>query len=325
MPPRARAAKPVLTGAQRIPKPSQGWYRDPISGEKYRRVTTILDQGAPKDAMPFWYAVTVADSALSNLPYLVQASMSRAATEEARDWLKRAPTVRKEERADLGSAVHKAVEATILDAPMPEADDEEIADCLRHFTRFVRDWQVTFTASEMVVANDTDKYAGTLDALLCSDQIVGAMVLAGMLPAGTSCTIETMFDVKTGGAICWAGGPNGDGAIQAAGECVRVRPSEWKSCPGTAHPIKGVYGEAGVQQAAYRACNRAWLRDGTTVEMPPTHPVGIVLHLRPDGYLVVPVRCDDEVYGYFRHMIHVADWTANASKTVVANPLALGA
>lgn len=323
MPPRVR--KPAVTGADRIPKPSQGFYRDPLDPtNKYRRVTTILDQGVPADALKFWFALTVADSALANLPYLIQSSMSAGATREARDWLKRAPTQKKDERAELGSAVHKAVEATILGTPMPEADDLEIAECLRHFDRFIRDYQVEFTASEMVVANDTDRYAGTLDAMLVSESIVTALCVAGLLPADTDPTdptVSLMMDTKTGGEICWAGGPNGDANPTEAGLCVRLRPSEFKSCPGHPHPIKGVYGTAALQMAAYRSCNRAWLRDGTTVDMPPTHPVGVVLHLRPDGYLVVPAACGPEVFHYFRHAIVVAEWTAEKEKNVLGQAL----
>lgn len=317
MPPRARAVKPPVTGTARIPKPSQGWYRDPANpGVKYRRVTTILDQGVPTDGLKFWYALTVADCAMANLPYLVKASMSTTASTEARDWMKRSPTQKKDERAELGSAVHKAVEATILESPIPVTEDPEIDACLARFVEFVADWEIEFTASEMVVANDEQHYAGTLDAMFTSPKIVASLVAQGLLPTDADPSMELMMDTKTGGDICWAGGRG-----QQPGECIRVRPSEFKQCPGHPHPIKGVYESAGMQMSAYRACNRAWMRNGDTVPLPPTHPIGIVLHLRPSGYLPVPAKCGDDVYRYFQHAIVIAEWTAEFSKTVIAPPL----
>lgn len=319
MPPRVR--KPAVTGADRIPKPSMGWYRSPVDGEKYRRVTTVLDGGVPTDGLKFWYALTVADSALSNLPYLIQASMTATGRREARDWLKRSPTQKKDERAELGSAIHKAVEAKILDAPMPETDDLEIAECLRHFDRFVTEFDVQFEASEMVVASDQHKYAGTLDAMLISAPIVALLIQAGWLTPDADPATPLMMDTKSGGDICWAGGLDGNGNPTEPGLCVKVRPSEFKNCPGMPHPIKGVYGTAALQMAGYRACDKAWLRDGTVIDMIPTHPVGIVLHLRPDGFLPVPAKCGDEVFHYFKHAIVVAEWTSKKEKTVLGDAL----
>jgi hypothetical protein len=59
--------------------------------------------------------------------------------------------------------------------------------------------------------------------------------------------------------------------------------------------------------------------------MPSVHSTGIVLHLRPEGYRVVPVDCGDDVFAAFRHVQQVAAWTSGLAKTVIGQPLRLPA
>jgi hypothetical protein len=281
---RRRKAAPAPTGPDRIPKPSQGWYRDKVTGDKLRRVTTILSQGSTKgDVLALWAANLVAETAFNNLPALVSASLRPERRTEMYDWLRRAPLRKKDERADIGSAVHRIIEAHVLGQPIPAelTDDEEMAPYLANFLRFVEEWQVTFEASEMVVGNRTHGYAGTLDYLLRSPLIAAEF----NIPAST----VLMGDTKTGGEL----------------------------------DVKGVYPEAALQMSAYRRAEVAWLRDGSTVPMPATHSTGVVLHLRPEGYRLIPVVCDDRVFAAFRIVQQAADWVSGLSKTVVEPALVL--
>lgn len=199
------------------------------------------------------------------------------------DWLRRAPLRKKDERADIGSAVHRIIEAEVLGQPVPAEllDDEDMAPYLFHFGRFVRQWDVAFEASEMVVGNRTAGYAGTLDYLLRSPLIAAEFGV----PADT----VLMGDTKTGGEL----------------------------------DVKGVYPEAALQMSAYRMAEVAWLRDGSTVPMPATHSVGVVLHLRPEGYRVIPVACGDDVFAAFSIVQQAAAWVSGLSKTVVRPALTL--
>lgn len=283
-PARRRRTKPEPTGADRIPKPSQGWYRDPVTGDKLRRVTTILSQGSTKgDVLSIWAANLVAETAMANLPRLVAASMHSGQRTEMYDWLRRAPLRKRDERADIGSAVHRVIEAHVLGQPIPAevTEDPEMAPFLRNFLAFVRDWQVTFEASEMVVGNREHGYAGTLDYLLRSPLIAAHF--------GTPANKVFLGDTKTGGEL----------------------------------DVKGVYPEAALQMSAYRRAEVAWLRDGSTVPMPATHDRGVVLHLRPEGYRLIPVACGDEVFAQFRVAQQAAEWVSGLSKTVVGQALAL--
>lgn len=280
---RRRNAAPA-TGTDRIPRPSQGWYRVPDTGEKLRRVTTILSQGSTKgDVLVNWAANLVAETAMANLPTLVAGSRTPDQRAATYDWLRRAANRKKDERAEIGSAVHRLIEAQILGTPVP-ADllhDPELRPFVTHFLQFVTDWQVTFEASEMVVGSFEYGYAGTLDYLLRSPLIAAAFGV----PADT----VYVGDTKTGGEL----------------------------------DVKGVYPEAAQQMAAYRRAEAAWLRDGTRVPMPTTHDRGVVLHLRPEGYRLIPVDCGDDVFAAFRITQQAADWMSGLSKTVIGAPLGL--
>jgi hypothetical protein len=280
---RRKAAAPAPTGTDRIPQPSQGWYRVPGTDIKLRRVTTILSQGFPKPQLVFWAANLTAADAFATLPKLVAASLNPAEKEEAYDWLRKGHIRKKDERAEIGGAVHDVIEAHVLGTPIPESflSDEDIAPFVENFLRFVQEWEIEFEASEMVVGNLTDGWAGTLDYLFRSRPI--AQLLG--VPR------QTLFvgDTKTGGEL----------------------------------DEKGVYPEAGAQMSAYRRAEVAWLRDGTQIPMPRVHDVGIVLHLRPEGYRPMPLKCGDDVYEVFRHVQAVAEFQRALSKSVVGAPLTL--
>ncbi|MFY7069616.1 hypothetical protein ACOQFV_27475 [Nocardiopsis changdeensis] len=265
-------------GPARIPRRSTaGFYKCHTTGAMLRSVTTILGQGSPKPALVHWAGNLVAETAMESLPRLVKASRREETRVEAYDWLRRAHTRKKDERAEVGSAVHALIEAHVLGEPVPEQllTDPETAPYLEHFRRFVDDFEVTFEASEMVVASYTESYAGTLDYLLRSPHIAGGALLMG--------------DTKTGGEL----------------------------------DVKGVYPEAGVQMSAYAHAEYGWLRDGTRVPFPAdeVHDVGVVLHLRPEGYRLIPVKCGPEVFEAFRHIRHVADFNADLSPHLVGDAL----
>ncbi len=253
-----------------------GWYRDPLTGIKLRSVTTILSQGSPKHGLIYWAANLTARTALENLDYLAGADPA-----EAYEWLRRVHVRVKDDRAALGSAVHHLIEARVLGTPIPEtvASDPEMAPYLEHFEQFVADFQVEFTASEMVVANYTLGYAGTLDYLFRSPVIAE---LLGVDPA-----TEWLGDTKTGGEL----------------------------------DVKGVYPEAALQMVAYRNAEICWLADHTRVPMPATAETGFVLHLRPEGYRLIPTACDKTVLDAFLTVQRNAAWANGPAKTVLGDPL----
>lgn len=182
--PKGKPGDPLVRVATR------GYYRDPATGQRLKSVTTILTQGVPKEALIRWSANYTAETALANLPRLVRASRGTDAEFTATyDWLRGAPDRKKNDRGELGKAIHKLIEAKILGEPIPQAllDNPEFAPYMAVFLEFVEDFRVEFEASEMVVANYEREYGGTLDYMLRSP-----FIRRGRLQMG---------DTKSGGEL----------------------------------------------------------------------------------------------------------------------------
>lgn len=173
----------------------------------------------------------------------------------------------------------------------------ELAPFIEHFHQFETDWQPVWKASEMVVANPVHGYAGTLDYIIDGAGLIGDMLRGRGYAVDPG--VDVMGDTKTGG--------------------------EWNRVTSAGH-VHGVYPEAGLQMSAYRNAEVCWLRSGERVPMPATAEVGVILHLRPEGYRVYPARCGDLEYSYFRHAQMVDEWSsriasAKADESVIGKAL----
>lgn len=278
-----------------------GYYADHVSGDRLRSVTTILSGGVPKPGLVHWAGNTCTDSAIEHLPALVAASRYPDRLAELRNWITRAHTRKKDERAEVGSAVHAIIEARLLGTTPPASvkvgdeewalDGPELAPYIEQFHRFETEWEPTWLASEMVVANPDDGYAGTLDYIIGGyGPIKHALNAQGYDLGG----LDVMGDTKTGG--------------------------EWNRQTAAGH-VHGVYPEAGLQMSAYRRATTCWLRSGERAPMPATAEVGVVLHLRPEGYRLYPVRCGDLEYRYFRHAQMVDEWSSRMASAKADDPV----
>lgn len=151
--------------------------------ERYFGVTSIIDNGIPKPALMGWAVKETALYAIQNLDIL-KAHVAKDLDEHGRlpvfDEKTRKPTTEgcleaykllwnsryagKERAAKLGSDIHEAIEAYVLDKPMPEWPDE-IAPYLENAVKFLTDFEVVVEMTEASVYNRTQKYAGTLDMI----------------------------------------------------------------------------------------------------------------------------------------------------------------
>lgn len=157
-------------------------YTWPVTGEKFFSVTTILSAIA-KPALVNWAAKEVATFAVENTEsWLALANTGQR--EAAIDLLKRSPYRTKTKAADLGSAVHKAVEAHTLGQPVVVDWPEDVAPFMAQFEGFYRESSPEFLLSEATVYNRSQAYAGTLDMIV-------------RLPDGQ----VWIIDVKTGKGI----------------------------------------------------------------------------------------------------------------------------
>lgn len=153
-------------------------------GENFWSVTTVLD-ALPKPALMYWAAKLVAEFSVDNLDTLK--SLDRTAAVQL---AKGAPNRDRDKKADVGTAVHEAVEALILDKPLPDWD-ATVAKHMDQFLQFVKDFDVHFEASEAQVFNRTERYAGTFDFTAVIPK------LPSLGYAGPKC----LGDVKTGKGI----------------------------------------------------------------------------------------------------------------------------
>ncbi len=89
---------------------------------------------------------------------------------------------------------------------------------------------------------------------------------------------------------------------------------DWKT-------TKSIYPEVGLQLAAYRYADHVIDQYGTTSPIPSLNG-GAVLHVKENGYELVPLRCDEQVFEIFVALRNFTfEWMAELSKTVVGAPL----
>jgi hypothetical protein len=137
---------------------------------KFWSVTTIVNGGLPKPVLVNWAKLFVARYAVENFSKL-GALLDPGETgfvdrEGAIGWLKESPYRDRDRRGALGTLVHDAAEAYILDKPHPKWDDAT-RPRMEQFLRFLDDHQPNYLDGmvEAPVYNRAERYAGTLDGI----------------------------------------------------------------------------------------------------------------------------------------------------------------
>lgn len=145
-------------------------------GERFWSVTTVIGC-LNKPAIPAWAAKRAAEFAVEQSgawQQLVENGQHKAAV----DLIKGAPWRERDAAADVGTAVHRAVEALTLGRPMP-AYPAEVAGHMEQFEQFLAAFKPEFELAEATLYHRGHKWAGTLD---------GIMTIGGK---------RTIFDIKT--------------------------------------------------------------------------------------------------------------------------------
>lgn len=127
-------------------------------------VTTIGEYGIPKPGLVHWAGIEVARCAINHIPKLARLRGEQA-REDAYQWLRRAAERKRDEAAEFGGLFHDYAEARVLGKPIPPAS-AEMRPFLDALLRFLDEHQPVFHATEMVVANVDDRWAGRLDAVV---------------------------------------------------------------------------------------------------------------------------------------------------------------
>lgn len=85
----------------------------------------------------------------------------------------------------------------------------------------------------------------------------------------------------------------------------------------------GVHEEVGIQLAAYRFAPHIIRPDGSRTPMPKTTG-GAVVHVRPEGWALVPVKADEEMFEVFTHLRAIFDYEKVTKGTVIGRTIASG-
>lgn len=82
----------------------------------------------------------------------------------------------------------------------------------------------------------------------------------------------------------------------------------------------GVHAEVALQLSAYERADYILRPDGTQVELPRLDAAA-VLHLRPEGWHLVPIQTSDEAFAVFLALKEVMEWEKRLSKAVIGKPI----
>lgn len=153
-------------------KSGSRWYE--WRGQKYWSVTTIISGGCPKPVLVPWAKKFTAEYAVDNFKklgaLLEPDAEGRIDRQAAVDWLKGAAYRDRDRAGDIGTEVHKAIEAYTLGKPFPKWS-LPIEPMMKQFERFLADYEPEYEEgmSEAPVFSRTQAYAGTLDSVVTID------------------------------------------------------------------------------------------------------------------------------------------------------------
>lgn len=198
-------------------------YQHPVTGAEVPSVTTVLNV-VSKPALPYWAAKAAAEYAARSWKTLSELSeVERVAL------IKGAPWRESEAKADLGTAVHDAVDAWCTDRYMPEWAPG-VAPFMEQFVAFLGAREPKFMHNEATVWSHKYGYAGTLD------------FIAGINSRLTICDVKSGRDVYSEASLQLAALANADCILRPDGTeeplppcelaaVLHLRPRSWALIP----------------------------------------------------------------------------------------------
>lgn len=224
-------------------------------------VTTILRVVDKSGPLVGWAKRITAEAAVDHRTEL-EKWVGLGGRDGAVQFLTKAAVAQRDRAANAGSEVHQLAEAIVRGHPVVVVP--ELAPYLTSYQGFLDAFEPEFLAAEEMVANATEGYAGTLDAIA---RIAGEV---------------WMLDIKTG---------------------------------------KGLYPETAMQMAAY--ANAEFIGrpgDAQRYAIPPIEGYGVV-HLRPEGFELVPYSVTDATFRAFLAARDLYAWTLGEGSTVIGQPI----
>lgn len=140
-------------------------YTHPVTGEQVPSVTTVIGI-IDKPALPRWAAKAAAEYAAKAWDTLTALDPDERVT-----LIKGAPWKESGKAADLGTAVHDAIDRWCRDEPSGDWAPG-VEPFMEQFALFLADRDPQFTHNEVTVWNRTHGYAGTLDFIATINGLV---------------------------------------------------------------------------------------------------------------------------------------------------------
>ncbi|MFH0917008.1 MAG: hypothetical protein V1912_11280 [bacterium] len=154
-----------------------------FDGKRYWSVTTIIKNGLPQPQIKEWAQTSVAEFAVANHRQIaamlgtvrvvrldnkkgspIYVVSDPDAVAGAISWLRNAPYREGERKKNVGSAIHEAIEASILGTPRSEPDPDLLPQ-MEAFHQWEADFKPEYLMAEASVYSDQEQYAGTLDII----------------------------------------------------------------------------------------------------------------------------------------------------------------
>lgn len=263
-----------------------------IDGQDYGRVTSLIDGGVPKPALFNWAKKVVADTALDSLDFL-PSLIERGGVDAAAKWLKDSTYRTRDAAAQQGTYLHEAMEAHLLggeySGELTQAiqDNENLNPMIQHgydLLANVADRQA-WSHVEAFVFSPAHGYAGTLDGILTTSEPSLVKHFGGDERRGDSVTLL----------------------------------ADWKTS-------RFVYDTHSLQLTAYRYAEKMLDREtGQIVDRKPVDVDGaVVLHVRPEGWKVVPVATTARQFDVFLGVTETARWMNTEARPSVGKAILTG-
>ncbi len=264
------------------------WYPHPITGERFRSVTTALSRIA-KFGLADWAARLASEAAFDRLPWVIRCSRNPDCNATKTDnacgqcrpcailWLSNRGNDVRDEAGSIGTRLHEAAEQISLFGEGAQID-EEVQPFVDQYLRWREAFQPEYLATEMTVISRKWGYAGTLDKII-------------RLPAGPTLPKEFahLADLPLVG--------------------------DYKTSKNLDIP-------KGWQVVAYANADAVLLPDGSEEPMPEIKG-GLVVHIRPDKVQTREVYLTDANLAYFIHALRLAEGLDAGLNTVLSRPLTL--
>ena len=257
-------------------------------------VTTLIGV-LDKPALVYWAANETAKAAFDDRNIWFEMG-KRGQRDEALRYLANArfrkPPGSARTAAELGTAVHAAIEQYTLHGTRPDVDDE-IRPYLEQFDRWAQQFQPSYQAAEVTVFAPSYGYAGTSDAFLTIDGV------------------RTIADYKSSRDAWEKDGTTPKRAYPEVG--LQLAAYRFAELAAVWRPRR-----VEVQRRRYYLLGES---EKAMAVAPPEVDIGLCIKITPEHCIAYPIMCGPEVFERFLYVVEAARWKFEMESQVIGAAL----